>query len=408
MEKKCKFLAERKQKVGEMKKALVVGVGLQGKAVIHDLNRSPLVDEIVAADQDVESAREFTKKNGLKKVRFLTLDASSERELHRAIKESEAQVVICMLPPTFNHTVARAALDAGIPFVCSSYTGKLSELAQDAIAKGVTILPEMGMDPGIDLLLGQLAIAELDEVHGLNSYGAGLPEPSCADNPIRYKITWTFDGVLVAYKRPGRLLKDGIERSIPGTQMFRQENIQLADFPDVGELEAYPNGDALRYVDVFGLGKTVKTMGRFGMRYPGHCRFWQTLVDLGFLEDTPLMINGVAVSPHQFLVKHLSPRLQFGPQERDIVIVRVQAWGLKNGKKASVVYDLTDYRDLETGLFAMNRTVGYTTSIAAQMILSGTIAKPGVLSPARDVPAGKVLKELQARGMHVERRADFT
>ena len=122
-------------------------------------------------------------------------------------------------------------------------------------------------------------------MHGLYSYGAGLPEPSAEDNPIRYKITWTFEGVLVAYQRPGRFLENGVEIVVPGTQMFHEAYIHRADFPEVGELEAYPNGDAIRYIDVFGLGKTVKTMGRFGMRYPGHCRFWQTLADLGFLDD---------------------------------------------------------------------------------------------------------------------------
>lgn len=391
-----------------MNKALVLGVGLQGKAVIHDLDRSPLIGEIVAADHDLDSAGEFTRKNGLSKVRFLPLDASSDRELQQAIGESGAHVVICMLPPTFNHTVARAALDAGIPFVCSSYTGSMAELDREARQRSVTILPEMGMDPGIDLLLGQVAIAELDEVHGLDSYGAGLPEPTCADNPIRYKITWTFNGVLTAYKRDGRLLKDGIETAIPGNQVFRQENVHLADFPEVGELEAFPNGDAIRYIDVFGLGKAVKTMRRFSMRYPGHCRFWQTLVDLGFLEDTPLTVNGMALSPRQFLVHHLTPRLQFGPKERDVAIIRAHVWGLKDGRKLSVIYDLTDYRDLKSDLFAMNRTVGYTVSVGAQMILSGTITKPGVLSPARDVPAGKVLEELQARGMRVARRVEFS
>jgi len=48
-----------------MNKALVLGVGLQGKAVIHDLDRSPLIGEIVAADHDLESAGEFVRKNGL-------------------------------------------------------------------------------------------------------------------------------------------------------------------------------------------------------------------------------------------------------------------------------------------------------------------------------------------------------
>ena len=130
-----------------MKKVLVVGVGLQGKAVIHDLHRSPLIGQIVAADRDVEAAGEFARKNGLNKVCFTVLDATNTSELQRTIKESGADVVICMLPPAFNDAVARAALAEGVPFVCSSYTGSLSELDREATEKGVTILPEMGMNP---------------------------------------------------------------------------------------------------------------------------------------------------------------------------------------------------------------------------------------------------------------------
>jgi len=385
-------------------KVLVLGAGLQGKAVIHDLEQSPLVSEVVAADLDLNGIAEFTKALGLRKIRLVTADASNPQELHWLIEESGARIVVCMLPPTFGFSIARAALDSGVPFVSSSYTGQVAELDDEAKQKGITILPEMGMDPGIDLILAQLAIGELDEVHGLYSYGGGLPEPACANNPIKYKITWTFDGVLKSYKRPARLLRDGTKIDIGGNEIFNQQNIHRVDIPDFGSLEAYPNGDSIHYIDMFGLEKSIRDMGRFGLRHVGHCQFWQTLVDLGFLEDTPIAVNGATVSPHQFLVKHLTPRLQFKKDERDVVIVRISVWGLKNGKQTSVVYQLTDYRDLETGLFAMNRTVGYTTSIAAQLVLSGSVSKAGVLSPVRDVPAAKVLEELQARGMVVERQ----
>jgi len=67
-----------------------------------------------------------------------------------------------------------------------------------------------------------------------------------------------------------------------------------------------------------------------------------------------------------------------------------------------VTYDLIDYRDLETRLFAMNRTVGFTASIGALMILAGTITGTGVLSPVRHIPAHEFIEELKARGMRVD------
>ncbi len=263
------------------------------------------------------------------------------------------------------------------------------------------------MDPGIDLILGKLAVDELDVVHGLRSYGAGLPEPACAaDNPIHYKITWTFEGVLKAYMRPARFLKDGKAAAIPGGQIFRPENGHILEVPGVGALDAYYNGDALHYVELFGLGPELREMGRFAMRWPGHNRFWDMMAALGFLDDTPLRLGGTELSPRRFVVEHLTPRLQFRESERDMVVIRIEAWGFKNGRKLKVVYELIDYRDLATGLFAMNRTVGFTASIGAQMVLAGKIRKPGLLTPVRDVPHREVLAELEKRGMRITRRSE--
>jgi saccharopine dehydrogenase-like NADP-dependent oxidoreductase len=310
-----------------------------------------------------------------------------------------------MLPPDFQPAITRAAIGARVPYVSSSYTGTLAELDGPAREKGVALLPEMGMDPGIDLILGRLAVDELEVVHGLRSYGAGLPEPACAgDNPIHYKITWTFEGVIKAYLRPARLLRDGKEVTIPGGCIFRPENGHAFTVPGVGVMDAYPNGDALRYIEVFGLGSELREMGRYAMRWPGHNAFWNAMTELGFLDEAPLRIGGAELSPRRFVIEHLSPRLQFGKTERDMVIIRAEAWGLCQQQPLQATYELVDYRDLATGFFAMNRTVGFTASIGAQLILSGRVRKTGLLNPARDLPAAAVADELKQRGMRIERR----
>jgi len=388
-------------------KALVFGVGLQGKAVIHDLEHSHAVSEIVAVDVEAEKAKTYIGARGYSKVRVVQLNASDQPALERLIREIRPRVLICMLPPDFQPALARAATNAGVSYVSSSYTGTLLELDGLAREKGVTILPEMGMDPGIDLILGRLAVDELDIVHGMRSYGAGLPAPDCAgDNPIHYKITWTFEGVLKAYMRPARFLREGKEVAIPGGEIFRRENGHTIEVPEVGVMDAYYNGDAIRYIDLFGLGPELKEMGRFAMRWPGHNQFWNVMAELGFLDETTIRIGESKISPRRFIVEHLTPRLQFGDTERDMVVIRVETWGLKNKKPLRVTYDLIDYRDLTTGFFAMNRAVGYTTSIAAQLILAGKIQKTGVLTPVRDVPHRDVLRELEKRGMKIQRRLE--
>ncbi len=394
-------------------KAIVMGMGLQGKAVIHDLEASSLITGIFAADlfatgNSLAEADDYLQKRRYLKTKALKLDVLKEKDLAGKFSERDINVVICMLPVELSLTVARAAVDAGIPFVSSNYTYDLSVLDEQAKEKNTIILPEMGLDPGIDLILGRLAIDELDVVHGIYSYGGGIPAPECAgDSPIQYKISWIFDRVLDVYVREARLIKNGRLHIVPGHEIFREENVHEIEFPGFGSVEAYPNGDSERYVKIFRLGKELVEMGRFALRWPGHSKFWRTMVDLGLLDENPIKVNQADISPRAFLAHCLPPKLQYKNDEQDIALLRVEAWGLKEGRKVKVTYDLIDYRDLETGLFAMNRTVGFTASIGALMVLTGQITKAGVLSPVRHVPPHEFIEEVKARGIRIDYKIEY-
>lgn len=383
-------------------KVLVLGVGQQGRAALYHLAGSPDVDEIIAADKDLERAQAYSERFGGGKARCVGLDA----EDHEGVLElmSGVDVVIDLLPAYFTEVMAGLAVRAGVHLVNTCYASEeVLKLDPEATRKGVTILPEFGMDPGIDLVMGARAVRELDEVQELYSYGAGIPEPEAADNPIKYKVSWTFDGVLRSYKRPARLLKDGQVVHIPATEIFAEGNIHTVHVDQLGELEAIPNGDALRYIVLFGLGKGLRAMGRFSLRWPGHCAFWEKLVGLRFLDDEPIKVGSMEVAPREFLRSLLEPQLQYGENERDVAFIRIDARGLKAGKRTRIVHDLIDYGDLSTGLMAMNRTVGFTASIGAQMIARGDIKRRGVLSPARDVDSDALLGELRKCGMRITR-----
>ena len=379
-------------------KVLLLGMGMQGKAVAHDLEKSSLVKEILVLDNDLDSVNKYITDKGFKKTTAKALNAENESELQRSVSQSGANLVIMMLPVDFGLCVARAALDAGIHFVSSGYAGDLARMDQEAKEKGVIMLPEMGLDPGIDLILGGIAVGMLDQVHGLYSYGGGMPDAEGKDdNPLRYKISWSFEGVLKAYARDAVLIKDGVTINVPGDEIFRPENTHMVDIPTLGPMDAYLNGNAATFIEPFGLDKTIRHMGRFALRWPGHCNFWNVMAGLDLLSGET--DGTLPISPRDFLLKTLSPQLQYGSDDKDIVIIRVEAWGKKDGVGKRVIWDLIDSRDLETGLFAMNRTVGYTAAIAARMILSGKINTAGVLSPITDVPVEDFLKELELVGI---------
>jgi saccharopine dehydrogenase-like NADP-dependent oxidoreductase len=376
---------------------------MQGRAALHHLLSSPGVDAVTAADCDLDTARRFAERQGYASdVRWVILDAS-DRDSLRALVASGHDIVIDLLPVPFLAAVAEAAIEAGVPLVNTFYTTpELAALGDAARARGVTVLPELGMDPGIDLLLLGDGVRRFDRVTEVLSYGAGIPEPEAAANPLRYKISWTFEGVLRSYRRPACLVREGDIVRISDREQFAPEHGHRLTLPGVGPLEAFPNGDVLPYLRLLGLDpKGLRHAGRFALRYPGHSAFWRALVDLHLLDEEPVMVDGVAVNRRRYLAAALEPHLQYRPGERDLAILRVEVAGTRRGAASRVIHEVIDRLDLETGLSAMSRLVGFTASIGARMIVRGEIQGVGILSPLVDVPFAPFAAALSKSGIHV-------
>ena len=381
---------------------LLLGVGLQGKAALHDLVKSPSVTQVIAADANYADLVAYVDTLKTDKVTPVHLDVTDNAQVSTQMKS--VQAVIVLLPQQFRLEIARLAVENGVHFIETSYTlPEYRELGLKAEAQDVTLLPEFGLDPGIDLILAGRAIREFDEIHELHAYGTGVPEPEAANNPINYKISWTFAGVLNAYQRPARLLKNSQAIDLTPSEMFDTANVHMMDVEGLGNMEAYYNGDAVKYLDIFQIKETVTDTGRYSLRWPGHSVFWKKLVELGFLKEEPIQVGKQEVSPRQFVHDLLSPQLQYQDNERDVAAVRIEVTGLKDGQRTRVIHQMIDRRDLDTGLLAMQRTVGFTASIGAQMILSGQIQKRGLLTPTRDIPSDIFITELEKRGIKIQR-----
>ena len=134
-------------------KVLLLGVGMQGKAALHDLVQSKHVSEIIAADVDVETLKAYVKSRKYgDKVICEYIDASDPKSIDGLMK-AKTDVAIDLLPPMYINDVARAAVKYGVNLVNTMYVSpEIKELSAEAEKKGITILPEFGMDPGIDLV----------------------------------------------------------------------------------------------------------------------------------------------------------------------------------------------------------------------------------------------------------------
>jgi lysine 6-dehydrogenase len=378
---------------------------MQGKAALHDLAASKDVDEIIAADVDLEMLKSYVDHSGWSgRVHCEQLDAADPDSLKR-LMDMHPHVAVDLLPPAFITRVAHAAIERRVHLVNTFFVPEeLKDLDREAHGRGVTVLPEFGLDPGIDLVMLGDASRSLDTIEEIHSYGAGIPEPDAADNPLHYKVSWTLEGVLNAYRRPAQVIRDGAVVEIDRTQVFSPENVHEVNVDDLGVLEAYPNGDVLQYADVLGMEPgALRSAGRYTMRWPGHCTFWKKLVDLHLLDPQPVIVDGSVVDRVRFLAAAIGPHIQYGPDERDIAFIRVEVLGKRSGERRRIRYQLIDRRDLTTGLSAMSRTVGFTASIGAILIGRGVINARGLLSPVRDMPYSILVDELGRRGIELTR-----
>lgn len=119
-----------------------------------------------------------------------------------------------LIPYTHHAKVIQSAIKSKKHVVTTSYVSPaMGELDQAAKEAGITVMNEIGLDPGIDHLY---AIKTIDEVHsrggkvlGFLSYCGGLPAPEVSGNPLGYKFSWSSRGVLLALRNSAKFYKDG-------------------------------------------------------------------------------------------------------------------------------------------------------------------------------------------------------
>ncbi len=384
-----------------MKIVVFGGLGSQGRGALLDLVNSTAVDEIICADANLDSWDSFAATVDTKKITPIKIDASSTDVLVQLLRQDVA-AAIDLLPLRFMLNAFEAAITAQVPLVSTNYAHPLRHLHQPALDAGVSLMPECGLDPGIDLVLFGYGVRKFDKVTELHSCCGGFPKKNACNNPLNYKVTWNWDMVLTSSNRDSVFVKDGRKLFIPAAEQHNQNNTSKIDFPGLGELEAIPNGDAAIYMDMLGIADTVVETTRYALRWPGWSDFWRPLKQLGFLSDEPLNVSGCKVSPRQFLSALIGPQVQYHDTEKDIVAMQNVFAGIKAGQRKRLTMNLLIERDLESGLFAMNKGVGYPASIVAQMLAEGKITRKGLLSPTIDIPAEDFIEELSKRGITID------
>src|SRR4051812_7812824 len=377
-------------------KMLVLGAGLQGCACAYDLLQSPAVERVTLADLRPEKLPKFLAGDWGGRLRTVRLDVSDSAAVHAAFCDHAA--VMSAIPYYYNGPMAKAAVECGCHF--SDLGGNTEivleqkRLHETARSKGLSVIPDCGLAPGMVNILAAEGIRRLDRAERVKIFVGGLPQHP--EPPLNYQIVYSLEGALDYYTTPSWVLRGG-----KPLQVDALSELEPVEFPaPVGTLEAFHTGGGISTMPFAYEGK-IDVMEYKTLRYPGHAAVVRPMRELGLLANEPIDVKGSKVVPRDVFIAAVSPKLS-KPNGRDLVALQVQVTGQKAGKPAQVTFRLIDYYDAKHGISAMMRTTGYSLSITGQMQVDGRVTAKGVHTPDEAIPFRDYVAELGKRDIRIE------
>lgn len=346
-----------------MKSITVFGAGLVGSAIIKDLAEEYT---IIAVDLNQKL---LDKLAVVSNVKTFQANLRAPGKVEELVANSD--LVISAVPGFMGYETLRRIIESEKNVVDIAFFPE-EALELDALAKekGVTVIVDAGVAPGLcNIMVGYLD-TQLDDIEEYLCFVGGLPK--VREWPYEYKAVFSPADVLEEYTRPARYVAYGEEVVRPALS-----EVELIDFPGVGTLEAF-NTDGLR-----SLIRTFDApfMKEKTLRYPGHVNLMRVFRESGFFSQEAVEVNGQKVVPLSLTSKLMFKDWELKEGEADFTVMQVDITGRKNGKKQKHSFYLLDNYDHEKQITSMARTTGYTCAILARQVLNGLFNQSGVCPP---------------------------
>ncbi|KAK7048252.1 mitochondrial alpha-aminoadipic semialdehyde synthase [Favolaschia claudopus] len=269
----------------QKKKVLLLGSGMVAGPAVDEIAKREDVQLLIASNSYLEASKLAQHHSN---VDYEVIDMTEEESWARLV--SEADVVISLLPVAFHPLVARQCIKHRKHMVTASYISPaMRALHDEAVKAEVTILNEMGLDPGLDhcsaISMVNNLKAQGKRIVSFTSFCGGLPAPDASFVPLRYKFSWSPRGVLTAALN-GAKYKLANDRFVIPEQRLLRSYFPSVPITDEFKLEGLPNRDSLAYSSIYKLGdmSQVRTLLRGTLRYPGFSKLMESFRAIGFLE----------------------------------------------------------------------------------------------------------------------------
>lgn len=374
-----------------MKKIIVLGAGLMGKAMAKDLAKDY---QVTAVDVNLENLQQLKKHN----IETKTVDLKHTDAIKGCVEPFD--LVVLAVPGFMGFETLKAVIKAKKDVVDISFGAEdfflLDDLAKE---NNVTAVVDCGVAPG----LGNIILGHHTQKMQINSFEClvgGLPAQRSW--PYEYKAPFSPIDVIEEYTRPARIMENG--KVVIKEALSETEHVE---FPEIGTLESF-NSDGLRT-----LLTTVQipNMKEKTLRYPGrHIEYMKVLRETGFFSKEEISVGGNKIRPIDFTAQLLFPKWKFQNKEHDFTVMRITIEGSENNENKKYVYNMLDRYCTKTDTTSMARTTGYTCTGAARLVVEGHFTRKGICPPEyvgqHQDSLEKILAHLQERNVNVNLQLD--
>ena len=319
-----------------------------------------------------------------------------------AAQLTAGDVVVSMLPGDWHVPLAELCIDKGANFVSSSYIApEMQALDEPARLAGVSLVNEVGLDPGIDHLMAHHLVADYKASNAYDpaneisfiGYCGGIPK---FPNPFRYKFSWSPLGVLKALRSPSRSIRDFAPLDV--NRPWDAISCYEAPLATPESFEVYPNRDSIPFIEAYQFGDdwNVREFVRGTLRLNG----WQDAWADVFRE-----IETLTGPEGDARLKEMSDQFwadnSYDEGEPDRVVLCV---ALKAEKDGETVWHKTYAMDAwgDNRGTAMARLVSITVALAIESVMQKKIA-PGVsAAPSDPALVAAWMEEVGELAQHLE------
>ena len=383
-----------------MEKYCIIGTGRQGTAALYDLLLFSNASSILLIDSNQDSINKCLKlidKSLLDKIKIYTevVDINDKKKLCGLLKEID--VFLSSVPYQYNLMLTEVALLSESSMVdLGGHTKNVIQQLKyndEAENKGISIVPDCGMGPGMNVSMALLSMEQLDEPKDVYIWDGGLPQSP--KPPWNYSLFFNIKGLTNEYDGSASFLKDG---KIAEVECF--EGFEIIDFDVLGKLEAVVTSGGLSTMP-WTYENKLRTLENKTLRYEGHWNLMKAYRQLGLFDEKNINFKNSHFSPREFYHYLLEPHLT-NNDRKDICIMRTEAYGLKNNIKSGVRFEVVEKFDDNSNLMAMEKWTGWHASIVMQKIMDGSI-KTGAHPIEKALSGSEFYNEAMKRGYNIKK-----